>query len=111
MSEYTPTTEDVRNAWVGYRLDVANSLVIATEFDRWLAAHDAAVRADQIEKDAAHILVVAAETAKAQRESDLSEGIKPIGTSTPLEAEWYQYGNWAGTTIRAQLNHEGTNDE
>jgi hypothetical protein len=77
-------------------------------FDRWLITHDAEIRADQIEKDAQWILVVATETAKAQRESDLSEGIKPIGTSTPLEAEWYQYGNWAAAAVRAQPNEGET---
>ena len=46
MSEYTPTTEDVRFAMAGLRMS-AERFVTRDSFDRWLAAHDAEVRADE----------------------------------------------------------------
>ena len=56
-SEYTPTTEEVRWEWAerradGYSLvmgDAADKVALE-EFDRWLAAHDVLVRADEREK-------------------------------------------------------------
>lgn len=52
MSEYTPTTEEVRDKWAscveefgtsrGMHLDYDDALAA---FDRWLAAHDAEVAA------------------------------------------------------------------
>ena len=39
MSEYTPTTDDIRNTYAFLRVE-------ADEFDRWLAAHDAEVKAE-----------------------------------------------------------------
>lgn len=52
MSEYTPTTESVRTAYAGapagvFARDAYNTR--SQEFDRWLAAHDAEVRAEAIE--------------------------------------------------------------
>ena len=52
--EYTPTTEEVRHDYVsldypegGYDYDTeAEEKVRAVDFDRWLAAHDAQMRAD-----------------------------------------------------------------
>lgn len=44
MSEYTPTTEDVRFAMAGLRMS-AERFVTRDSFDRWLASHDAEVRA------------------------------------------------------------------
>ena len=40
MSDYTPTTADVRHAYVSARSE--------EEFDRWLAAHDAEVAAQAL---------------------------------------------------------------
>ena len=42
MSDYTPTTEEVR---IKYRLSSGRQPGDFAEFDRWLAAHDAEVRA------------------------------------------------------------------
>lgn len=47
MDEYTPTTEEVRNAYSGYwhaRLVVGKNA--RAEFDRWLAEHDRVVAAN-----------------------------------------------------------------
>lgn len=42
MSEYTPTTDEVRVAWAGWTNAFGRGLGIGKdEFDRWLAAHDA----------------------------------------------------------------------
>lgn len=40
MTEYTPTTKEVRLSASGYRAPITPE-----DFDRWLAAHDAEVRA------------------------------------------------------------------
>lgn len=45
MSEYTPTTKDVREVWI-YAQDITHDEgedFHGAEFDRWLAAHDAEV--------------------------------------------------------------------
>lgn len=52
MSDYTPTTDDVRGTYadgmwyVNRRMDGTLS-----EFDRWLAAHDAEVRASVVSEE------------------------------------------------------------
>lgn len=54
MSEYTPTTKDVREVWI-YVQDITHDEgedFHGAEFDRWLAAHDAEVRAE-VESDPA----------------------------------------------------------
>ena len=53
MSDYTPTTEDIRDVYMGW---VPYSQQRGMEeFYRWLAAHDAEVRADEREKAAQRI--------------------------------------------------------
>lgn len=47
MSEYAPTTKDVREVWIEAQ-DITHDEgddFHGAEFDRWLAAHDAEVRA------------------------------------------------------------------
>lgn len=58
MSDYTPTTGEVRDMWSWMREDNSDLPMSegVAEFDRWLAAHDAAVRADEREK-AAQVLI------------------------------------------------------
>ena len=54
MSEYTPTTKDVREVWI-YAQDITHDEgedFHGAEFDRWLATHDAEVRAE-VESDPA----------------------------------------------------------
>lgn len=46
MSEYTPTTEDVAYFYEGPDMDAAER---RADFERWLAAHDAEVRATPVE--------------------------------------------------------------
>lgn len=57
MSDYTPTTEAVRH---GYAADHNGcgglDLDALAEFDRWLATHDAELRADEREKAARRVL-------------------------------------------------------
>ena len=59
MSDYTPTTVWIEAAWGRIRaadgIPVGESLA---EFRRWLAAHDAEVRADEREKAAQRVLSV-----------------------------------------------------
>lgn len=49
-SGYTPTTAEVKSAWVGSKPNIGMLVVRdmhAAEFDRWLAANNAQVLADQ----------------------------------------------------------------
>lgn len=62
MSEYTPTTEDVRGAYRAWHDGQGDDHALkptwsAQEFDRWLAAHDAEVRADEAAQWAQAVLV------------------------------------------------------
>lgn len=53
MSEYTPTTKDVREVWIYAHIithDEGEDFHGA-EFDRWLAAHDAEVRAGVVAEE------------------------------------------------------------
>jgi len=55
MSEYTPTTEEVRNGFSRSRqMPQFQSPALQSDFDRWLAAHDAEVRAVERERAALH---------------------------------------------------------
>lgn len=48
MSDYIPTTEQVRDDFIGYGLDnhlMPDAMEFAAEFDRWLAQHDAEITA------------------------------------------------------------------
>ncbi|ANJ26801.1 hypothetical protein [Agromyces aureus] len=57
-TEYTPTTEEIREAWVIVDEPDTGSappLWIAPEFDRWLAEHDAEVAAKALEDAIAFI--------------------------------------------------------
>ena len=55
MIDYTPTTEQVREVYWAARVDVRRPLDVrrpdspSNEFNRWLAAHDADVRAAERE--------------------------------------------------------------
>jgi len=46
-TEYTPSTEEVRQSYMHLTL---NPVADAAEFDRWLAVHDAQVRAETIKE-------------------------------------------------------------
>lgn len=53
MSEYTPTTKDVREVWI-YAQDITHDEgedFHGAEFDRWLAAHDAEVQAQAVAEE------------------------------------------------------------
>jgi hypothetical protein len=53
MSEYTPDTASLRYAWRKHRDQVAakgNMSAYSAEFDRWLAAHDAGVKAEAFKR-------------------------------------------------------------
>jgi acyl-CoA reductase-like NAD-dependent aldehyde dehydrogenase len=46
VSDYTPTTDEVRDSWADMRAEDIQQVVLAfAEFDRWLAERDAKVRA------------------------------------------------------------------
>lgn len=56
MSEYTPTTREVRGAYRAWHDGQGDDHALkptwsAQEFDRWLAAHDAEVRASVVTED------------------------------------------------------------
>lgn len=52
MSEYTPTTDAVRQAYAQrYVEQVEYTTVGYSEFDRWLAAHDAEVRSGVVAEE------------------------------------------------------------
>lgn len=58
MSDYTPTTEEMRAFYTAERIDVHPHLFpkpsaeeAEAEFDRWLAAHDAEVRTSVISEE------------------------------------------------------------
>ena len=58
MSDYTPESEDVRG-YFALAHEERNAVPEGTGeagFDRWLAAHDAAIRADEREKAAQRLL-------------------------------------------------------
>lgn len=49
MSDYTPTTDDVRMGWADLRAEtVQEGLLAEAEFDRWLAQHDAEIQAQAL---------------------------------------------------------------
>ena len=51
MSEYTPTTDEVRAEYVQNRaIRVPTTTAVASEFDRWLAAHDREVKAEAFDE-------------------------------------------------------------
>jgi len=100
-TEYTPTTNWLR-IMVGYAATTATDRAKPVEaaraegyerFDRWLAAHDAAVRADQIEKDA---------QIAAGDHRPTGYGIGALNSGS--RSQWYSRGrDQAGVAIRAQL--------
>lgn len=58
-AEYTPMTDVLRDLWVDHLLDplpraegIALVPTVQTAFDRWLAEHDAEVRAKAVEDEA-----------------------------------------------------------
>lgn len=56
MTDYTPTTDEVRKAYVHANADTELQIdKWETVFDRWLAAHDAEVRADEREQAAKRV--------------------------------------------------------
>lgn len=69
--EYTPTTEQVRAEYVANRaIHVSTTTPVASEFDRWLAAHEAGVReriAEDIKADMNHDVTRNATLAAAAR--------------------------------------------
>lgn len=63
---YIPLTAEIRT---GYALDEFGkvSQYWGNVFNRWLAAHDAEIRADQIEKDAKTVLALRTESTGVMR--------------------------------------------
>lgn len=55
MTEYTPTTAEVREAWLTAEYEERDHTTsdddLRAEFDRWLAAHDAEVRASVVPEE------------------------------------------------------------
>lgn len=63
MSDYTPRTHEVREGWVYYCYEAFwlmknRRTDYREQFDRWLEAHDAEVRADEREKAAQRVAAV-----------------------------------------------------
>ena len=55
MTDYTPTTAEVRE-WYDTFIEERSGESGLPEFDRWLATHDAEVRADEREKAAQRLV-------------------------------------------------------
>lgn len=81
--DYTPTTEQVRDAYMEGTRSFWHPIP-GPEFDRWLVAHDAEVRADQQEQD-------------AQIAADKFE----------VEPGWHDYYRAAGKGIAASIRTGG----
>ena len=59
MSDYTPTADEVRNYYERGVIDAGGIREDSRgNFDRWLAAHDAEVRADEREKAAKRVAII-----------------------------------------------------
>ena len=63
MTDYTPTTEDVQAAYggravLGTPAMAANYEEAEAQFDRWLAAHDAKVKAEALREAADALLLL-----------------------------------------------------
>ena len=87
MTDYTPTTEEVRGHFI-YGVDdlsATNTEARTAEFDRWLAAHDAEVREQ------------AAQRVQAMRQPSLARDFN--GNPFPSMIE-------LGTAIRAALGED-----
>jgi hypothetical protein len=59
MSEYTPTTEQMRSAWIANRWESIGQLRSEgsdAEVDRWLLAHDAEIRTATLKEAAVKLL-------------------------------------------------------
>ena len=98
MSNYTPTTDEVRDAY-GYWSD-SGPHAPPDEFNRWLAAHDAEVRAQALNEAADKIHV------------SLQRAHKRDGR--PLDPMFHQHdqGLWEGyknaeNWLRARAEHIG----
>lgn len=61
MSDYTPTTDEVRECFPDGPASPRFGKVLRLEFDRWLAAHDAEIRADEREQAAQRVIAYYAE--------------------------------------------------
>ena len=78
MSDYTPTTDEVRDAYVDTGWAADGSLSDPRdpdEFDRWLAAHDAEVRAQAL-REAADELDLPGSTATGYYASEQDSGYR-----------------------------------
>jgi hypothetical protein len=97
--DYTPSTDDVRTQYIGTTPDRAHhphEIERREQIDRWLAAHDATVRADH-EKDV--------------RER-IAQDILADRTGAPWEAERHEdgVGHWLDSrdaTKAARIAREG----
>lgn len=70
-NEYTPTTEEVRDGFATEQLAAWRDGRLLAEFDRWLAAHDAGVRATALEEAAQIAEAYQREAAKsAEKDKD-----------------------------------------
>ena len=87
-TEYTPTTKDVREAFGSTHMDGGCwDQEDALAFDRWLAEHDAAVKAEALEQ-----------AAKANREADQGFRMPPA-----MFADWLDE---QAATYRKATPHE-----
>ena len=99
MSDYTPTTEDMRCAVTHGTRD---PLGAGAEFDRWLAAHDAQVLADESPRIADYVADRVAEVRKQVAEE--------IAVEVENNVDWsngrYDYGDNEGYEHAARIARE-----
>lgn len=84
--EYTPSTEEIREQYWVSSGDPRRSSEAWAEFDRWLAAHDAEVRAEQADHDAMRINGLDTRLAAAKRK------IAEMWTGVVAEEPEWEYG-------------------
>ena len=97
MSDYTPTTDDVRDMWSWMREDIADLPMSegVAEFDRWLAAHDEDVRRQEhdgpipLPREGARLRTGA--TAPIGGVRDAWARMHPFPSSTELEERYAEF--------------------
>lgn len=97
MSDYTPDTDDVRDIFAKYAEEHHGEQDGDAEFDRWLAAHDAEIRAESDARFAHWTNHAISEKLEAEIRADERKAITDIVES--IEG-WYDWNpNPATSTV------------
>ncbi|WP_288870834.1 hypothetical protein [uncultured Microbacterium sp.] len=108
MNNYTPTTEQVRTEWIESGTNAPGPrLHAAVAFDRWLAAHDAEVRARAFTSAAG--IARSYDTGYDTTAASIAEALKESAGVVAEEPEW-EYGV-IGPTGRVVNNGDYTTEQ